>query len=78
MAKSIDDLNAAVDDLIATVAAEDTVIDSAIAFIAGVPALIEAAGTDATKLSALSTAIKAKAQQLADAMVANTPEAPPA
>ncbi len=74
----------ALDDLQVAVTAEDTVIDSAIALINGIPALIAAAGTDPAKLSALTADITAKSKALADAVVANTsaattppPAAPP-
>ena len=68
---------AAIDDLQAAVAAEDTVIDSAITLIQGIPALIAAAGTDPAKLAALQTDITTKSKALADAVAANTPAAPP-
>jgi hypothetical protein len=67
---------AAIDDLQAAVAAEDTVIDSAITLINGIPALIAAAGTDQVKLAALQADITAKSKSLADAVVAGTPAAP--
>jgi hypothetical protein len=66
---------AAIDDLQAAVAAEDTVIDSAIALINGIPALIAAAGTDPAKLAALQADITAKSRALAAAVAANTPAA---
>jgi len=65
----------ALDDLQAAVAAEDTVIDSAITLINGIPALIAAAGTDPAKLAALQTDITTKSKALADAVAANTPAA---
>ncbi len=65
----------ALDDLTAAVAKEDTVIDSAIALINGIPALIAAAGTDPTKLAALQADITAKSDALAAAVTANTPTA---
>lgn len=68
---------AAIDDLQAAVAAEDTVIDSAITLIKGIPALIAAAGVDPAKLTALQADITAKSQSLADAVAANTPAATP-
>src|SRR5258706_10600020 len=60
------------DDLQAAVAAEDTVIDSAITLINGIPALIAAAGVDPAKLAALSADITAKSGALAAAVTANT------
>jgi hypothetical protein len=68
---------AALDDLQAAVAAEDTVIDSAVTLIQGIPALIAAAGTDPAKLQALTADITAKSQALAAAVAANTPAATP-
>jgi len=53
-------------DLQAKVAAEDTVIDSAIVLLQGIKAA----------LAALSTDIGAKTQALSDAVVANTPATP--
>lgn len=67
----------ALDDLQAAVAAEDTVIDSAIALINGIPALIAAAGTDPAKLQALQADITSKSQALAAAVTANTPAPTP-
>jgi hypothetical protein len=67
---------AAIDDLQAAVAAEDTVIDSAITLIQGIPALIAAAGVDPAKLAALQTDITTKSSALAAAVAANTPAAP--
>lgn len=66
---------AAIDDLQAAVAAEDTVIDSAITLIQGIPALIAAAGVDPAKLAALQSDITAKSAALAGAVAANTPAA---
>ena len=60
------------DDLEAAVTKEDTVIDSAIALINGIPALIAAAGVDPAKLAALSADITAKSGALAAAVTANT------
>ena len=69
---------AAIDDLQAAVTAEDTVIDSAIVLIQGIPALIAAAGVDPAKLAALQADITAKSTALANAVAANTPAAPAA
>lgn len=63
----------ALDDLQAAVTQEDTVIDSAITLIQGIPALIAAAGVDPAKLQALQADITAKSQALAQAVAANTP-----
>ena len=68
---------AAIDDLQAAVAAEDTVIDGAITLIQGIPALIAAAGVDPAKLTALQADITAKSGALA-AAVASAPTGAPA
>jgi hypothetical protein len=82
---------AALDDaltaLTAKVTAEDTVIDSAVTLIQGIPALISAAVTAALAQGAtpaqlqaitdLGTTITAKSDALAAAVTANTPAAPP-
>ena len=67
----------ALSELQAAVASEDTVIDSAITLIEGIPALIAAAGTDAAALAALQADIAAHATALSAAVVANTPAAAP-
>jgi Tat protein secretion system quality control protein TatD with DNase activity len=72
----LENLMAAIDDLQAAVTAEDTVIDSAITLIQGIPALIAAAGVDPAKLAALQSDITAKSSALAAAVAANTPAAP--
>ena len=74
----LEKIMSALDDLTAAVAAEDTVIDSAVTLINGIPALIAAAGTDPAKLQALTADITAKASALSAAVVANTPAATPA
>jgi hypothetical protein len=65
----------ALTDLQAAVAAEDTVIQSAVTLINGIPALIAAAGTDPAALAALQTDITTQAAALAAAVTANTPAA---
>lgn len=69
---------AAIDDLQAAVAAEDTVIDSAVTLLNGIPALIAAAGVDPAKLAALQSDITAKTTALSAAVLANTPTPAPA
>ena len=69
---------AAIDDLAAAVAAEDTVIDGAVTLLNGIPALIAAAGTDPAKLAALQADITAKTTTLAAAVLAGTPTPAPA
>ncbi len=66
---------AAIDDLQADVAAEDTVIDGAIVLLKGLADALKAAGTDPAKLAALHTDITTKTAALADAVAANTPAA---
>lgn len=71
--------------LIDEITQADTVIDSAVVFIAGIPALIAAAvaaaiagGATAVQLKPvtdLGDTLKAKAQALSDAMTTNTPQA---
>lgn len=67
---------AALDDLAAQVAANKTVIDSALTLIAGIADRIAAAGVDPQKLADLTTSLKSEDDALAAAVVANTP--PPA
>ena len=61
------------DDLVAQVAANDTVIGSAIALITGFKAKLDAAGTDPAALKKLSDDLGTNDQALADAISANTP-----
>lgn len=67
------------DDLVAAVAAEDSVIDGAVTMIQGIPAMIAAALTAAgatitpAQLTAVNTDIAAKTAQLAAALVTGTP-----
>jgi hypothetical protein len=61
------------DDLTARVHANSDVLDSAVALINGIAARIEAAGVDPVKLQALTTELQAKDDELAAAVVANTP-----
>lgn len=63
------------DTVQADVAAEDTVVDSAITLLQGLAAALAAAGTDPAKLQALHSDITNKTQALANAVVANTPAA---
>lgn len=69
---------AAIDDLTTQVASNRTVIESAVVLINGIAARITAAGVDPAKLAALTADLKAKDDELAAAVVANTPAAPPA
>lgn len=76
--KELRTMSAQLDALQAAVTAEDTVIDSAVTLIQGIPALIAAAGTDPVALKTLTDDITAKSQALAAAVTANTPAATPA
>lgn len=67
---------AALDDLTAQVAANKTVIDSALTLIAGIADRIAAAGTDPQKLADLTASLKAEDDALALAVTANTPVPP--
>lgn len=80
--------NPTIDALVAQVQASDTVFDSAVAFINGVPGLISAAvaqalagGATAAQLApvtAVATDIKAKSDAIQAALTANTPTPTPA
>ena len=69
---------AALDDLKAAVAAEDTVVDSAVTLLKGLKDALDAAiaSGDPAALTALSADITAKTKALSDAVAANTPAAP--
>lgn len=60
------------------VANNTTVEASAITLIQGLAAQITAAGTDPAKLAAIVTQLSTNDTQLAAAVAANTPAAPPA
>lgn len=64
------------DDLVAEVAQDDTVIESAITLINGIAERIAAAGVDPVKLKAVTDDLAAKRQALAGAVQANTVAAP--
>ena len=65
----------ALDSLQAAVAAEDTVVDSAIALLQGLAAQVAALKPNQAAIDALAADITAKTQALSDAIVANTPAA---
>ena len=85
--QKLEKIMAAIDDLAAAVAAEDTEIASAIILLNGIPKLITdavnaalAAGATPAMLAqitALATDVQANMAKLAAAVVANTPAAPP-
>jgi len=64
------------DTLTAEVARNTTVEKSALALIQGFNARLIAAGTDPAKLKALSDSLTANDNELAAAVIANTPAAP--
>lgn len=64
---------AGIDDVIAAVTAEATVIDSVEALLAQLKALVEAAGTDPVKIQAALDSVLANTARLQAAVVANTP-----
>jgi hypothetical protein len=78
---------AAIDDFKAAVAAEDTLIDQAVAFIAGTPAIVAAAvalqaASNDTALASLQSDVQAHADALTTALApstvtATTPAVPP-
>ena len=68
-------MSKALDDLKASVAAEDTVIASALKLIQGFSAQLSAAGTDPAALAALKADIDAQSTALASAVAQNTPAA---
>lgn len=69
----VNTMSAELDALTAAVTQENTVIDSAIVLLKNLAAQIAALKTDPAALQALADGITAKAQALADAIVANTP-----
>jgi uncharacterized protein (DUF2336 family) len=69
---------ATLDDVVAATAAEKTVVDSAVALLNNLTAMLQAALAtgDPTKIQAAVDAITAQTQELATAVAANTPAAP--
>lgn len=69
---------ATLDDVVAAVAAEGTVVDSAVTLLTSLKAALDAAiaSGDPTKIQAVSDAIGAQTKALSDAVAANTPAAP--
>lgn len=74
--KNQEKIMSAMTDLAAKVAAEDTVIASAVVLINGFGARLAAAGTDADALAALAADVNSQTNALASAVAANTPAAP--
>lgn len=75
--RRLEHIMSAIDDLTAQVAKNTDVIESAITLIQNIKALLDAAGTDPTKLAELSATLGAEDAKLADAVAANTPAAKP-
>jgi predicted nucleic acid-binding Zn-ribbon protein len=71
--KELKHMSQELDTLTAQVKANSDLLDSATVLINGIAARIDAAGTDSTKLAALSAELKAKDDVLAAAVTANTP-----
>lgn len=55
------------------VAAQDTVIKSAVTLLQGLKQKLDEAGTDKVKLAALSSSIEAQTESLSSAVAQNTP-----
>jgi len=64
---------AGIEDVVAAVTAQSTVIDSVETLLAQLKALVEAAGTDPVKIQAALDAVLANTARLQAAVVANTP-----
>lgn len=71
-----DALMASMSDLQAAVAAEDTVVDSAITLLKGLAAQIAALQPNQAAIDALAADVTAKTAALSDAVVSNTPATP--
>jgi hypothetical protein len=67
----------ALDDLVAKVQSESTVIDGAVTLLGQLSALVKAADPNNPKLVDLANQIDAKTQAIAAAITVNTPAAPP-
>jgi len=63
----------AFDDLTREVSETRTVVDSAVALLRGLKERLDQAGTDPQKLQELSASLDSKQQELAQAIVDNTP-----
>ena len=71
--RRINKMSIQLDELIAAVAAENTVIDSAIVLLNQLSSLLITYKDDPIRIAALSVEVRAKADSLAAAVVANTP-----
>jgi len=72
------DMSAQLDNLKVKVAANTTVIQSAITFINGLAQALRDARDDPAAIDALATELETRDQELSGALVTNTPAAPPA
>jgi hypothetical protein len=71
----LDKIMVTLDDLIADAEDEKTVIGSVVTLLGQLSQQIKDAGTDPAKLQALKDTIDANKKAIADAIVANTPQA---
>ncbi len=76
LSQQMEKLMATLADVQAAVAAEDTVIDSAIALLKGLAQQIADLKPNQAAIDALAADVGAKTKALADAVVANTPVGP--
>ena len=74
--ESLVNTDEAIAALAAKVAAQGTVIESAVTLLGGLSAQLEAAKDDPAQIAAIITSLDAQTAALADAVVANTPVAP--
>lgn len=76
--KLLKEIKLTLDDLVAKVTAENTVIDSAVTLLGTLKTELDAAiaSGDPAKIQAVSDLITTGQQKLADAVVANTPVVP--
>lgn len=72
----ITEMSAELDSLTAAVTENTSVDQSAITLLQDLAAKIQAAANDPAAITALATDLRASSQQLADAIVANTPAGP--
>lgn len=67
---------ALLDELLAEVEENKTVVASAVTLLQGLKEKLDAAGTDPAKLKALSSQLSSQTDALAEAVVTNTPAEP--
>jgi uncharacterized membrane protein (Fun14 family) len=73
--RELEKIMSMLDDLAASVAAEKTVVGSAVTLLQGLSQKIADAGTDPQKLADLKAAVDDQTKTLSDAVIANTPAA---